>query len=489
MHTSEQKESDIKDITDISLNKSIPIKDMSVSIPASVVATPVASSATSDLANASSNATAAAMNANRLNNSNIKQEISKGQVMKNNQQQNQLKPNQQTNNKNQQQIQNKNKVNPKNKNFNQNNQQNGNSKPHNDGNQVQKKHHQNGQFKQQQFQGMNSQPQQEKKFTGRCRLFVGNLPSDMTDAEFKELFTKFGEIGETFLNQQRSFGFIKLDTRLNAEHAKQDLDGVMCKGRCLRVRFATHGAAIRIKHLSPFVSNEYLEQAFSQFGPVERAIVIVDEKGRPTGDGIVEFERKPSAVQCINRCSENCFILTSYPRPIVVEPLEQKDEEDGLPEKSMAKNAQYYSERETSPHFAHHGSFEQEIARKWIEFYDLEKQINEEAKQRIEQAKEILEYDIEQRLIDQQTIKIKEDLQRKQEELQRIEEMRKTEVQRRKDYEFRRNDDMGNGGMSKQQQHASSFSMHSNNNRLNQQQATHGGFDQSAMLNQVICFL
>jgi hypothetical protein len=50
----------------------------------------------------------------------------------------------------------------------------------------------------------------EKKFTGRCRLFVGNLPSDMTEVEFKELFTKFGEVGEVFLNPSRSFGFIKL---------------------------------------------------------------------------------------------------------------------------------------------------------------------------------------------------------------------------------------------------------------------------------------
>jgi len=261
-------------------------------------------------------------------------------------------------------------------------------------------------------------PQVERKFTGRCRLFCGNLPADLTEEEFKVnwldliyisflffflltiksgvsffvvfvvkgLFKKFGETGECFLNTQRSFGFIKLDTRLNAEQAKQELDGMQFKNRTIRVRFATHGAAVRVKNLSPYISNEYLEQAFSMFGPVERAVVIVDDKGRPTGEGIVEFERKPASIQCINKCQENCFILTSYPRPIVVEPLEQKDEEDGLPEKSIVKNAQFYMEREAPAHFASNNSNEHRLAMKWRELYELEKQIAEEGKRRVEQV-------------------------------------------------------------------------------------------------------
>lgn len=284
---------------------------------------------------------------------------------------------------------------------------------------------------------MSQQQQGEKKFTGRCRLFVGNLPSDITEQEFKDLFTKFGETGECFLNTQRSFGFIKLDTRINAEHAKQELDGFTLKGRCIRVRFASHGAAVRVKNLSPYVSNEYLEQSFSMFGPVERAVVIVDDKGRPTGEGIVEFERKPAASQCINRCTENCFILTSYPKPVIVEPLDQKDDEDGLPEKSIIKNQQFHSEREIAPHFAPNNSFEHELALKWRDLYELEKQIKEEGLKKIQEAREQLEYEIEVRLIDYKEQKLKEDLRAKQEELQRIEDMRKNEFQRRKDMENR----------------------------------------------------
>ena len=173
------------------------------------------------------------------------------------------------------------------------------------------------------------------------------------------------------------------------------------------------------------------------FGPVERAVVIVDDKGRPTGEGIVEFERKPASIQCINKCQENCFILTSYPRPIVVEPLEQKDEEDGLPEKTILKNAQFYMEREAPAHFAANNSNEHKLALKWRELYELEKQVAEEGKRRVEQAREMLEFEIEQALIDNKTMQLKEDLRMKQEELQRMEEMRKGEFTRRQELEMR----------------------------------------------------
>ena len=51
---------------------------------------------------------------------------------------------------------------------------------------------------------------QEKKFTGRCRLFVGNLPNDMSENEFQKFFEPFGELNEVFLNASRGFGFIRL---------------------------------------------------------------------------------------------------------------------------------------------------------------------------------------------------------------------------------------------------------------------------------------
>jgi hypothetical protein len=52
----------------------------------------------------------------------------------------------------------------------------------------------------------------ERKTTqgGRCRLFIGNIPFDMTQDEFQLLFNKYGELIEYFVNPSRGFGFIKL---------------------------------------------------------------------------------------------------------------------------------------------------------------------------------------------------------------------------------------------------------------------------------------
>lgn len=50
----------------------------------------------------------------------------------------------------------------------------------------------------------------EKTFTQRCRLFVGNLPTDITEEDFRKLFSKYGEANEVFINRDRGFGFIRL---------------------------------------------------------------------------------------------------------------------------------------------------------------------------------------------------------------------------------------------------------------------------------------
>lgn len=58
------------------------------------------------------------------------------------------------------------------------------------------------------------------------------------------------------------------DYRTNAERAKRELDGFMRKNRPLKVRFAPVGAAIKVRNLTQWVTNELLEYAFSVFGDV-----------------------------------------------------------------------------------------------------------------------------------------------------------------------------------------------------------------------------
>lgn len=53
---------------------------------------------------------------------------------------------------------------------------------------------------------------------------------------------------------------IPQETRTLAEIAKAELDGTILNNRPIRIRFATHGAALTVRNLLPVVTNELLEQ-------------------------------------------------------------------------------------------------------------------------------------------------------------------------------------------------------------------------------------
>ncbi|XP_029483961.1 non-POU domain-containing octamer-binding protein-like [Oncorhynchus nerka] len=281
----------------------------------------------------------------------------------------------------------------------------------------------------------------EKTYTQRSRLFVGNLPTGVTEAEVEKLFSKYGKAAEIFINKDRGFGFIRLETKTVAEIAKAELDETSFRGRQLRVRFATHGAALAVKNLPQFISNELLEEAFSFFGQIERAIVIVDDRGRPTGKGIVEYTAKPAARKALDRCADGAFLLTAFPRPVTVEPMEQFDEDEGLPERIVNKNQVFHKEREHPPRFAQPGTFEYEYAMRWKALLEMEKQQYEQVDRNIKEAQEKLEQEMEAARHEHQVVLMRQDLLRRQEELRRMEELHNQEMQKRKQMELRQEEE------------------------------------------------
>lgn len=54
-----------------------------------------------------------------------------------------------------------------------------------------------------------------------------------------------------------------------------------------------------------------LYHTFSVFGQVERAIVSVDEKGRPIGEGIVEFESRVVRDKTIDTINNGVFLMST----------------------------------------------------------------------------------------------------------------------------------------------------------------------------------
>lgn len=262
---------------------------------------------------------------------------------------------------------------------------------------------------------------EEVKFSGRNRLYVGNLTNDVTEDELKELFSPYGEISEAFINSEKNFAFLKIDYRANAEKAKKELDGKIRKNKPIRIRFAPNATTIRVKNLTSFVSNELLYKGFEVFGQIERAVIIVDDRGKPTGEGIVEYARKSGALTALKYCNEKyCFFLTASLRPCVVESFDHIDENDGLPEKSlMKKSNEYYKARQNGPRFGDVGSFEHEFGTKWKCMYDLYKQKHEALKREMQLEEEKLEAQMEFARFEHETESLREQLRKREQDRDR----------------------------------------------------------------------
>lgn len=214
----------------------------------------------------------------------------------------------------------------------------------------------------------------EKKFSGKCRLYIGNIPAELDESEIIDMFKKYGETSELFINREKNFGFIKLDYHFNAERAKNEINGTFVKGRTLKIRFAPGSTTLKIKNLDEYVSNELLYTAFSIFGEIERCVVIADERGKSVGEGIVEFARKNSAQMALRQCADNCFFLTANLRPVLVETYDALDETDGYCEKFVKKSPDYFKQRGIGPRFAPPNSFEEEYGMHWKQLNELYQQ-------------------------------------------------------------------------------------------------------------------
>ncbi|KAG7163210.1 Hrp65 protein-like 1, partial [Homarus americanus] len=283
-----------------------------------------------------------------------------------------------------------------------------------------------------------------RKFSNHCRLWVGNLPLDIKEDDVKELFKPYGEFDEVYFDKNKGFAFVRMDFKSNAEKARQELHLKDYKGRQLKIRFSSPGTALKIRNLSTWVTNELLEKAFSVFGELEKAIVITDERGRATGEGIVEFCKKPSANLALKKCNEGCFFMVSSPRPVIVEQMALVDDNEGMSEINVNKrNPEYVKERQQGPRFAHPGSFEYEYGLKWKQLYELFDKKKDALDKELQDEKRKLEEQIEYAKYEHETEMLREQLRQREEMNQRTksdyearqrewEEHRRTEEERQR---------------------------------------------------------
>ena len=76
------------------------------------------------------------------------------------------------------------------------------------------------------------------------KLYVGNLPYEMTEEQLKELFTEAGQVASAKIitdrqtGQPRGFGFVEMETKADGQKAISMLNGKNIEGRALAVNEA-----------------------------------------------------------------------------------------------------------------------------------------------------------------------------------------------------------------------------------------------------------
>jgi len=76
------------------------------------------------------------------------------------------------------------------------------------------------------------------------KIFVGNLPFSMSEEDFKELFSTYGEISEAIIIKDRmtgrskGFGFVTFADKEAADQAISEMNGKDVEGQVLTVNMA-----------------------------------------------------------------------------------------------------------------------------------------------------------------------------------------------------------------------------------------------------------
>lgn len=149
--------------------------------------------------------------------------------------------------------------------------------------------------------------------------YVKNFSSDLTDEEFKELFVEFGDIKSACImkdeqNKSKGFGFVCFNDPNSAEAAVNAMNNKEINGHILYVsraqrkeerqellrqqyekqrneRLAKYAAGtnLYVKNLDDTIDDARLKEAFSKYGKITSAKVMLDASGNSKGFGFVCF--------------------------------------------------------------------------------------------------------------------------------------------------------------------------------------------------------
>lgn len=134
------------------------------------------------------------------------------------------------------------------------------------------------------------------------KIFIGNLASDSTAKELRELFEKYGKVSEC--DVLKNFGFVHMDNLSEAEEAIKNLHQRELNGWRMNVELskgkAHSSTKLHVSNLSEEVTSELLRAKFEQFGRVMECDIVRNY-------AFVHMENLEDAMDAIEKLDNTAF--------------------------------------------------------------------------------------------------------------------------------------------------------------------------------------
>ncbi|KAI8563197.1 hypothetical protein RHMOL_Rhmol03G0094000 [Rhododendron molle] len=148
--------------------------------------------------------------------------------------------------------------------------------------------------------------------SGIGNLFVKNLGESIDNTKLQEIFQNFGNILSSKVvmsddGKSKGYGFVQFESEDSANAAIEKLNGSSVGGKQMFVgKFVKKSDRILpstdpkytnlyVKNLDPDVTEEVLQEKFSEFGKVLSLVISKDDNGDSRGFGFVNFESTDDA--------------------------------------------------------------------------------------------------------------------------------------------------------------------------------------------------
>ena len=142
----------------------------------------------------------------------------------------------------------------------------------------------------------------------KCNLLVKNLSPQVSAHLLFNTFIKYGDVRSSklmidIMGESKGFGFISYYRKEDSESAYEHLNNTELGGKNIKINYLEKGRHHAVKRNNIYVkeipkknfSDNELKKLFENFGKINSALVLKDEKGESKGFGFVCFEKPEDA--------------------------------------------------------------------------------------------------------------------------------------------------------------------------------------------------